>query len=451
VNGLARALCALATVVAVAALGNTASLADTAPQVPVTFSGTLVAGETQSFHFTVPDSELYRATVSPANAPLTLTLTGQYPQQPPIKNWQSGGLWPLVDYTLDVHSDVATPFEVTVEEIPPKLANVSGGGIQYAGPNGSFTATYTLDVPAYVEPVITSWDYHDGLVVPVNYMKSPGDETFTWNLRDADGKRLPDGWYSVALRARNSTATSLAVPAGEVIIDSTPPAIDLQLDGPPDSHAGVLLDIMDPGPHPPSLPHPYGIASVRASVDGRSSKAMAWTGPSLWNWASATPPDGAWSPGRHTVTVTAIDDAGNGGSSSISFTVPGPTGDTAPPANVVAAPVIAGAPQPDCSTAAIKSAIRPFTHRFKLAQHECSDLTGDDASELVVLLRAKRGPKTVAAIYRQAGAAWALAYRDIRHRIRRIGRVSHDLRETLRDGRKIRVHWSGSRFLATGA
>jgi len=451
-NGLARALCALATLAAVLAPGSGAALADAPPQVPVIFSGALAAGETQSFHFSVPDLESYRATVTPADAPVTLTLTGQYPN-PPIQNWQSGGLIPLVDYTLAVHSPVATTFQVAVEEIPPKLTNVNGGAeIQYAGPNGIFTATYSLDVPAYVEPVVTSWDYHDGLVVPVSYMTSPGDESFTWNLRDADGKRVPDGDYKVAIRARNSTAVSLPAPAGEVIVDSTPPAIHLKLDGPPDSHAGVLLDIMDPGGHPAGLPGHYGIASVRASVDGAPSTAIAWTGPSLWDWAPVTPPDGAWSPGKHTVTVTAIDDASNGGSSSISFTVPGPTAAApSPPANVIATPVIARAAEPDCSGAAIRSAIRAFSRRFKLAQHACSDLTGDGAAELVVLLRAKRGPKTVAAIYRQVGGRWALAYRDTRHRIRRLGRVSHDLKETLHDGRKIRIHWSGSRFLAARA
>jgi hypothetical protein len=444
-NGLIRAFCALATVVVVLALSSTVALADTPPEVPVTFSGTLAAGETQSFQFTVPDGDFYRATVRPASAPVTLTLTGGPYPSPPVPNWQTGPLWPVFTYTLDVHSAVATSYEVDVEEIPPKLTEVSGG-TQYLGPNDVFTAKYTLDVPAYVEPVITSWNYGP-TVVPVDFMMSPGPETFKWNLRDADGQRLPDGDYRVALQASNSTATSLPVPAGEAIIDTTPPDIHLRVDSPTSDHARVRVDVLDPGGHATSTM----FSKVTASADGGPPRDLGLNGQPFWTWY--TIPGGVWSPGKHTVTVQATDLLGNSASSSISFTVPAPR------------------PRPDCDTLAIKNAVRTaqpvnaalrrighirrgdvFRH-FVIAKRSCpTELTHDTSAEMVTLLREQHGPKTVVAIFSWNGKGWSSAYVDAAHRVDSLDQMLWDPVENLHPKkphaklRRIRLHWDGSKF-----
>ena len=437
--------------VAALALGSTTAFADTPPEVPVAFSGTLAAGETQTVQFTVPWLDKYAATVYPADAPVTLTLNRPYPN-PPIPNFQGGVLIPMTTYSLDIHASAATDYEVDIDEVPPTLTDVSGGPA-YVGPNDAYTAQYTLNVPAFVEPVITNWAGGDAMVIPVEYMTSPGAETLKWDLRDPDGKRVPDGQYHVALTAR-TTSESLPVPAGDVIVDSTPPHINLKLESPNNTHTRVLADVLDPGPHPASMSNRFGIAKVTASADGGPPEDMGMTGPYPTESGRYSVRGGVWTPGKHTVTVQATDLLGNSGSASISFIVPSPT----------------RAHGPDCSSLAVKTAVRSskplnrtlrrlaraphgdLFHHFAIGQRACSDLTRDGTSELMVLLREQHGQRTVAAIFKQAAGNWSLAYADARHRIDAIAVTVFDMRETLRAraGRKprqIRIYWDGSRFV----
>jgi hypothetical protein len=442
-NGLTRALCALGVAVAALALGGGTALADTPPEVPVAFTGTLAAGETQTVQFTVTGWNTYTASVQTTAAPVTLTLNRPYPN-PPIQDWHGGALIPTATYSLDIHSTGATDYEVDITEVPPKLTNVSGGSA-YLGPNGVYKVQYTLDSPAFVEPVLTNYAGQDPIVVPVDYMMSPGTNTLTWDLRGPDGKRMPDGDYHVALMASN-TSQGLPVPAGEVIIDTTPPAIHLTVDGASSDHARVRVDVLDPGDHATSTM----FSKVTASADGGPPQDLGLTGQPFWTWYTIR--GGVWNPGKHTVTVEATDLLGNSARSSMSFTTP-------------PRPV-----RPDCGTPAIKNAVRTakpvnaalrkvghirrgdvFRH-FLIAQRSCpTELTHDNATEMVTLLREQHGTKTVVAIFSWNGKGWSFDYVDAAHRVDSLDQFFWDAIENVHarphgKARKIHLHWNGSAF-----
>jgi hypothetical protein len=423
-----------------------AAMADTPPTVPVNFSDNFNPGP-QSFDFTVPEIGRYHVLVinTGTQDPLTVSFQGQqHTFSQPTSDLDLGALNPLTTYTISVTS--GDGYDLDVLEVPPTLTNVSGGPL-YVGRGGTFTAQYTLDRPATVQPIAQAGaKTYSG---PLGPTYSPGTNPLTWDLRDSAGNLLPDGTYSVSLVPRNSSE-GLPASAGQMVLDTTPPKIELKLDQSAGAmRTNVSLDVRDFGGVPTGKYPDYGVKSVLVSDDGGPFQDAGMTGPYPLEWQRHFVRGGVWTVGTHTVTVQATDMLDNTGSASISFTVPPPVRS-----------------KPDCSTQTIKDSVRAskalnrtlrrvgkaahgdlFRH-FMIAQRSCSDLTGDGVNELAVLLREQHGPKTVLAIFGRQGTTWALAFEDSRHRIDKISQLFYDATETLYGSKKrIRVHWDGKRFV----
>jgi hypothetical protein len=451
-NGLARALLSLALVIGIlaSACGSASAVAT-----PIRFRDGNWEGPAMMLGFTAPEYAHYVATGYTDEGSATLSFDGHTQTFGRSSAILDLGLLSAGPHELGLDSPDggAVGYSVTVTEQPPEVSGLTATPA-YVGPGGSTTFHFGLSGPGFVQPFERlNWGAFQDLA-GINL--DSGQHDLVWNFRDVGGARVPDGQYQVGLTASNAVPGAKTW-AGTVIYDTTPPTIKLSVDPPSavNIRSEIGVDVRDPGPHPASIPNPeYGVAMVTASTDGGPPQDMGMTGAYPIEWNRYTVRGGVWTPGPHTVVFQATDFVGNTSRATVSLTVP--------------ARARGARQRPDCSTLAIKTAVRGSTslnsalrhlaHKphgdlfrtFLIDHRLCGDVTGDYVKELVVLLKEQHGSKTALAVFGQNGANWSLAYRDTRHSISNIKLTLFGLYEdTYVHGgilKHWRLHWDGHRF-----
>lgn len=197
------------------------------------------------------------------------------------------------EYTAEI---VPLPVTVTKLEVAPGVTRVARTLTATYETSGDTTVTATIRTAGgrVVRTLVP------GVAVP------PGPRTIPFEPVDEAGALLSDGSYSVHIESRD--------PGGGVDVDEAPFVVDA-------SAPTVVLPRVPTRPRtvsrkfvfPISVADVVGIASWTVKVDGR----VVYTGKPDKTLLRFVPRPSGWRPGfRQTVTVTAIDTAGNSTSRS---------------------------------------------------------------------------------------------------------------------------------------
>lgn len=154
---------------------------------------------------------------------------------------------------ISITANVASSNSMTVNislggtEVPPVISNASVDVNPFA-PTGSNTATisYTISKDAKVTVVI--YDVNNSLVKTLesNVQKAKGDNSTTWDGKNASGNIVGDAVYSYKINAVDSTGLSAVPVTGNITIEKDKPAITNVTDSPdPYTAAGSMLSTIN--------------------------------------------------------------------------------------------------------------------------------------------------------------------------------------------------------------
>ncbi|MCP4687448.1 MAG: hypothetical protein GY859_05315, partial [Desulfobacterales bacterium] len=191
-------------------------------------------------------------------------------------------------------------------------------------PNGDgrsdhFTAEYNIEKEAWVDLTVTDAGGGTTRTLATGAHHAVGPGVVAWDGLDDAGAAAPEGEYTIEILAEDACGQKAGAEIAKVIVDLTPPLVEITHPAPGDPssvvievtgtaedlhfHGYTLEAFDDAGPAGPAIP---GSAPVRDGVLG------AWS-------AFARE-------GRHTLTLTAEDLAGNRASTSVEIQL-GPRSD----------------------------------------------------------------------------------------------------------------------------
>jgi len=182
----------------------------------------------------------------------------------------------------------ADPLSVTVTA-PPSFTFATNPSVVTANVAGG-TAPYT-GVQLYVNGLASG---------PPQSGAAAGAYTFSWDI-----SAVADGTYSITVGATDSAAATVMSPAIQLTVDRTPPLTSITKP----SGSGHFQDSLAVEANASDA---FGIASVQFLIDGQPSGAAvtAPTAPGGFTYA-ATLDIASLSPGTHSLTDAATDNAGN--------------------------------------------------------------------------------------------------------------------------------------------
>ena len=234
------------------------------------------------------------------------------PSHVTVEDWAS--LSVSIRDAVDNFTGKNRPVNVTsIDPNPPEISLTSPeeGGVY--GPDVLVSGTVTDNISE-----ITS--------VSISVNGSPSisatvaDEAFSHELTG-----LTDGRKTITVTAEDDHGNIGSASVG-VTVDAAPPDINIWY--PPDGTTSATANITVAC----SINDISGLASVLISLDGDTPEEMTGLGSGIYYYDFRNLNDGL-----HTATITAQDEIGNEGSSSVSFTV-----DTTPPTITIESPIAGG-------------------------------------------------------------------------------------------------------------
>jgi flagellar basal-body rod modification protein FlgD len=82
-------------------------------------------------------------------------------------------------------------------------------------------ATWTFNVPKPVAATVTIRSSTGQTVYSGNFSMNPGNQTFQWDGRDANGTLWPDGNYTISITGKDTAGQTVAIPTEiEGVVDS---------------------------------------------------------------------------------------------------------------------------------------------------------------------------------------------------------------------------------------
>jgi hypothetical protein len=288
------------------------------PDAPTSFSGTSTFGTNpyggpyrpSEVKFRAPAGARYVAAVRPRQGAVSLSLN----RGGRVTTFASPGTHDLgfvsADETvlLGIEPNDGPPaiWDVSITPLPIRFGSASVNRA-YARPGQLVTMKYSVSGDAKLDAVVRG----QGRVVrqlAAATKVAAGSHSIRWDGVDDTGKPVADGVYSIDLTA-GDIFSSTAKTAASVTIDTHPPEVTFQSPSVLSPRRGVVFKIVD---------RLSGYRNGFVKVDGRSS-GFQITRAGV-NRFVVTAPSG-WTPGSHSVTVTAFDKIGNRGNTSKTFRV----------------------------------------------------------------------------------------------------------------------------------
>jgi hypothetical protein len=398
----------------------------TPPSTPTSFDGALIPNQYSDIGFDAPES---------ANYLLTATSTGGLDFVDDVGEtlFSNGagldlsGSSGLNVFTVRNEGSPST-FTLNIAEEPPSLTDNNPG--VYV--TGTTARHYSVDALAHVTATLVG---SDG-VTPIRTLLDAdeyGGFVVPWDLRNASGTAVPDGFYTIRVVATNG--------AGSDSIDDPVP-VDTQ---------GPQITITSPS-YPGTLfvrvgDVPSGIASATGSLDG---VPLILARP---RWFA----NRAVSLGTHTVSVTATDRIGHSTSMTKTFTVVNRPPVTRP------ASCSDGAKSAIRRSPALVARLRRLAHLghrdvfkgFAIRTVLCPFLGGHPPGDKVILMKERHGDLTPLVVALGDGnGGWVVRYSSTKPRIISISLVNYDVMERRRVGRTghhtklVHLRWNGHALVA---
>lgn len=257
-----------------------------------------------------------------------------------------------------------------------------------------------------------------------------GTYPVAWDGRGATGD-LPDGSYQIVVRSKDATGTE-SVARAPVKLDRT--LLPARL-----AHTFVLSPDTVKGSVPAD---PSGIASVTVTADGRTTTLA----PGTLRFELPAPSRGR-TIGKHVVTVTTVDGAGNTRTDALALNVlevyGEPCGTNAAKSAVLTSRTVRAALE---KTRAGRG--RDVRTTFRVRKVVCAELTGDRTREMVVQLSSTRrtDPTPLVVFRTDPRAGFKASFVTTRYRFTKVGTKGRTLVLRAPGEKRYEVRYSNRAF-----